>query len=249
MSMLEDLRDLLTTDRENEAPEPERVRKAITETEENLADARSRLERLREAHGDVLLTGTDERIERHEAKIEQAERDVARLEAARERLDDRLEEAEEAAETRRAVERADEALALKQEGEELLEEWRTLVERACEILPRLDEIESQVESRRHAFRRSPEHDYSEGTPPLRAASLGIRNPNPVDEVVLPPAGPDSPRWNATTWQKSRERSYGDSSGPEVNSGSMVKDSDTGQPTTGGVGQDEARFLAPTGEKT
>lgn len=244
--MFEALRDLLGIDSGADEPvTPDQVRAAIARTESELKQARSRLERLEERRADLLLEGTDDEVDDVEEDIEETERKIERLEAARERLDDRLEEAEEAAETRRAIGRAEEALALKEEGEELLEEWKGMVERGCEILSRLDEIEAEVESRRDAFRRSPEHDFADSTPPLRAASLGTRNPNPVQSAVLPPAGPDSPRWNASPWQEPpRERSSG---GSGESRGSMVTDAETGRPLSGGVGREEDRFVAPTGE--
>lgn len=202
--MLEELRDLLAGS-DDERPRPERIEEAIEEAESDLQTARTRLSELEEEHGDIVLSGDADRIAEHEAEIEAAKRTVERLDAARERLEERLKEAEEAAEAREAARRAEEALELKAKGEELLEEWRQLVRRAREILARLEEIESAVGRRREAFRRSPEHEYADGTPPLRAASLGTVNPDPTEKTVLPPAGPETPGWNSRNWAEPREK--------------------------------------------
>lgn len=207
--MLEAVRNLLASDDDPDAdagiPEPEAVREAIEETEAELEEARERLSELQDEHREMLLAAPDEEIDEQEDRIAEAERTVARLEAARSALADRLEEAEEAAKLREAAAEAEEAIRLKEEGEELLEEWRALVRRGPKILERLREIEAGVAQRREAFRKSPDHDYAESVPPMRAASLGVRNPDPVEKTVLPPAGPDAPGWNSRNWSPPRQR--------------------------------------------
>lgn len=200
--MLETIRDLISSNGagpDGEAPTPEAVREAISETEAELERARERLDELNERHGKVLLHGTDEALDDHERKIELTEREIARLETAREELDAKLEEAKEAQETRRAIARAEEAMELKREGGDLVEEYRRLSARMVEVCERLEEIDQEVERRQDAFKESPEHEWGDHrSPGLELADAG-KTPA-YERAEIPAAEPDGPHWNARGWR-------------------------------------------------
>lgn len=213
--MFEALQNLLNgTDDRDGPPTPDQVREAIETNEEHLEEARSRVQNLKEEHGDLLLTASDKEIEAHEEKIAKAERDVARGEAAAERLEERLEEAKEQQKVVELEEAAEESADARKEGAELLEEFEKHAGALVEILERIEELDQTISSVQSKFR----HADREITKQVERAGDGdvdFRTPDRpnnmmepgsiTDVTVIPPVSPNAPSWGGVRWRNPKPR--------------------------------------------
>lgn len=208
--MLQQVMDVLARsddDSGSDVPRPEAVREVIAQTEAKLDDAHDRLAELEQEHEEVLLRGDDEAVEGHEEKIQEARRDARRLEVARERLETRLEEAEESAAERRREKKLERGVELREKFAELNERYAELAAEMVPVLERMQDINREVEQlRAEVGTTGPDRELV--APGAEAFPHG--NSRPWVDVVIVPAGPDAPRWNAASWERppSRKRSTG-----------------------------------------
>lgn len=226
--MLERIRELIGAedDTGEGVPEPAEVKSAIRETEEELEAARGRLSKLNEEHGRVLLHGSDEDVDEHEAAIQKAEREVTRLEVAIPRLEDELEKAEEAAAEREKERKLARGVELSEEFGDLNDRYRELVAQIVPVVERMEEIEREVERLQDGVGTGPNREL---VPPGREAYH--RNQRPWRDNVIVPAGPESPRLRASRWRKPHKTPSRSSSSEEDREVS-VTDAETGEATLG-----------------
>lgn len=192
--MLETIRRVLAGGDGDEQPTSAQIEDAIEAAEADLKRAEARVTRLSEAYADVLLEGSDKAAADHEAKAAGARREVARLQAALPRLEQRLEQ-ERLAEREAFVQsEVEKAMAARDEGIELLrnleEQWTAIVSK----LERLKEIDREIEAaqRLHSERL-----------PGRSIGQDLKSPNIIvrpfnkplyETVVLPALSEDGARW-------------------------------------------------------
>lgn len=225
--MFERIRQLIGAEDEGRevVPEPAEVKSAIRETEDALEEARDRLSRLNDEHGRVLLHGTDEAGDEHEAAIRKAEREVKRLEVALPRLEDELDKAEERAAEREKERKLARGVELSEEFEELNGRYRELASEMVPVIERMEEIEREVEQLQKEAGSGPNREC---VPPGREAYH--RNSRPWRDNVVVPAGPDCPALNAR-WHEPR-KSPSTTSEPAEEREASITDAKTGEPTRG-----------------
>lgn len=128
MDLLTKARELFTG--EDEPASSEALRETMRELREAVEERKTRLEELNREHGKMLLHGTDEAVAEHEALIRELEREIERLELARDQTLDEM----RAAQTReRAAEQAERASRLPRLAAKLEEADRVRRESATEL--------------------------------------------------------------------------------------------------------------------
>lgn len=225
--MFERIRSLLRDGGEEEqgVPKPAAVKEAIRETESELEVARERLSELQDQHGPMLLRGSDEEVDAHEAKIAETEREIARLEVALPRLEDELQKAEERAAEREKKRKLARGAQLKEEFAELNERYAELASEMVPVIERMAEIEREVEQLQKEAGSGPNREC---VPPGREAYH--RNSRPWRDNVVVPAGPESPALNAR-WHEHR-KSPSTASEASKKREVSISDAETGEPTRG-----------------
>lgn len=152
--MRDAIRDLIRPKKKGSATPSSKVREATARLEGELEAATAALQQLRVKHADALLGGSDTEVDEVESEIAAGERTLNRLDATRNALGRRLEEAEEADRATAVAGQKAELLALRDKAQGLQTEGVSWIRSEYEIhakalaagLERLREIDEEINS-------------------------------------------------------------------------------------------------------
>lgn len=212
--MIEGIRRLLGASGQA-PPDSERLNAAINSAREDLESARTQVEALEHAHGDILIYGTDGEAVAHEALMKAAELEVRRLMLAIPRLEELLSEARQRELDGHVEATFDAAIAARDEGITIIQDLRAPFEEIVRAMNRLKEIDRQIEQAGRLVREQPD-------PPQRVRK-GLMTPNNYirphnrslyEQVVLPQISAGAPSWGAgVRFNQPPERSLTTQVGP------------------------------------